>query len=216
MFYNSLGGNEEQRLDLMLQFDNKFRSQGFNLIAGVDEAGRGPLAGPVVASAVILPDECEILGVNDSKKLTEAKRESLFPQIVKSAVAIGVGIVHEQVIDEINILQATIKAMQKAIETLKINPDCILVDALVIPDIGIEQVAIEKGDSLSMSVAAASVVAKVTRDRLMMEYDKKYPQYNFAKHKGYGTKEHIEAISKFGPCEIHRKTFKRVKEYIAD
>ena len=216
MYYPQGSRCEGERLNLMLQFDNKFRSIGHNIIAGIDEAGRGPLAGPVVASAVILPDKCRLLGINDSKKLTEIKRERLFPQILENAVAIGVGIVDEQVIDEINILQATIQAMRKAIETLKINPDCILVDALVIPDIGIEQVAIEKGDSLSMSVATASIVAKVTRDRLMVKYDKKYPQYNFAKHKGYGTKEHIEAISKFGPCEIHRRTFKRVKEYIAD
>lgn len=216
MYYPSGSRCEGERLSLMLRFDDKFRSMGYNVIAGIDEAGRGPLAGPVVASAVVLPDKCRLMGINDSKKLTEIKRERLFPQIVENAVAIGVGIVDEQVIDEINILQATIQAMRKAIETLKINPDYILVDALVIPDIGIEQIAIEKGDSLSMSVATASIVAKVTRDRLMMEYDKKYPQYNFAKHKGYGTKEHIEAISKFGPCKIHRRTFKRVKEYIAD
>ncbi len=180
------------------------------LICGVDEAGRGPFAGPVVASAVILslddPDR-EILYLNDSKKLSEKKREALYDEIMEKAVSVGVGIVEREVIDEINILQATFLAMQKAIAALDPQPDYILADAVTIPKILIPQEGIVKGDAKSVSIAAGSIIAKVTRDRIMYEYDKLYPEYGFASHKGYGTKAHIEAIKEYGMLDIHRRSF---------
>ena len=180
------------------------------LICGVDEAGRGPFAGPVVAGAVILSlddPEREILYLNDSKKLSEKKREALYDEIMEKAVSVGVGIVEREVIDEINILQATFLAMQKAIAALDPQPDYILADAVSIPKIAIPQEGIVKGDAKSVSIAAGSIIAKVTRDRIMYEYDKLYPEYGFASHKGYGTKAHIEAIKEYGMLDIHRRSF---------
>lgn len=180
------------------------------LICGVDEAGRGPFAGPVVAGAVILSlddPEREILYLNDSKKLSEKKREALYDEIMEKAVSVGVGIVEREVIDEINILQATFLAMQKAIAALDPQPDYILADAVTIPKIAIPQEGIVKGDAKSVSIAAGSIIAKVTRDRIMYEYDKLYPEYGFASHKGYGTKAHIEAIKEYGMLDIHRRSF---------
>ena len=198
------------RTEKMKEFERKYEDLGY--VCGIDEVGRGPFAGPVVAAAVILPKDCDILYLNDSKKLSEKKRELLYDEIYEKAVAIGIGMSSEEVIDEINILQATYKAMQQAISKLSIKPDLLLNDAVTIPDVEIEQVPIIKGDAKSASIAAASIVAKVTRDRMMKEYDTIYPGYDFAKNKGYGTKAHIEGIKKQGICDIHRRTF--VKKYI--
>lgn len=189
------------------KFENEARAQGYNIICGIDEAGRGPLAGPVCAAAVILPEGCEIEGLNDSKKLTEKKREALYPVIIEKALAYGIAVADEKEIDEINILQATFLAMNRAFEKLSIKPDIAFVDGNRDPKLGIPTQTIVKGDARSMSVAAASVLAKVTRDRFMLEMDKKYPEYQFAKHKGYGTKLHYEMLTKYGPSEIHRMTF---------
>ena len=176
-------------------------------ICGIDEAGRGPLAGPVAAGAVILPKECEILFLNDSKKLSEKRREELFLEIQEKAKAVSVGIVGPDVIDTINILQATYEAMRRAIAGLSVKPDLLLNDAVTIPGVDIDQVPIIGGDAKSVSIAAASIVAKVTRDHMMAEYDVMFPEYGFAKHKGYGTAAHIAAIREFGPCPIHRRSF---------
>ena len=181
-------------------------------ICGIDEAGRGPFAGPVVAGAVILDPSKEILYLNDSKKLSEKKREELYDVIMENAISVGVGIVDSRTIDEINILQATYLAMRKAIAALDPQPDYILADAVHIPGIDIPQEGIIKGDAKSISIAAGSIIAKVTRDRMMYEYDKQYPEYGFASHKGYGTAAHIEAIKKYGPLDIHRRTF--IHKYI--
>ena len=201
---------ERERLKQMHFYEEKYSQ--YRCICGIDEAGRGPLAGPVVAGAVILPADCEILYLNDSKKLSAARREELYDEIMEKAVATGIGMASPARIDEINILQATYKAMQQAISKLSIKPDLLLNDAVTIPDVEIEQVPIIKGDAKSASIAAASIVAKVTRDRMMKEYDIIYPGYDFAKNKGYGTKAHIEGIKKQGICDIHRRTF--VKKYI--
>uniref|UniRef100_UPI004028C2DE ribonuclease HII n=1 Tax=Eshraghiella crossota TaxID=45851 RepID=UPI004028C2DE len=201
---------EIKRTELMKEFDREYKIYG--TICGIDEAGRGPLCGPVVAAAVILPDEYNILYINDSKKLSETKREEVYKEIDKYAVAYGVGIVSPERIDEINILQATYEAMRTAIHKLSITPDILLNDAVTIPMVDIKQVPIIKGDAKSQSIAAASIVAKVTRDHLMEEYDKLYPEYGFAKHKGYGTAAHIKAIKEYGPCPIHRRTF--IKNFI--
>ena len=198
------------RLEEMKAYEKE--NAQYELICGIDEAGRGPLAGPVAAGAVILPKDCQILYLNDSKKLSEKRREELFLEIKEKALAWSVGIATPQRIDEINILQATYKAMQQAISKLSIKPDLLLNDAVTIPDVEIEQIPIIKGDAKSASIAAASIVAKVTRDRMMKEYDIIYPGYDFAKNKGYGTKAHIEGIKKQGICDIHRRTF--VKKYI--
>ncbi len=198
---------ERERLEQMRVYEHEYAS--FSAICGIDEAGRGPLAGPVVAGAVILPTDCEILYLNDSKKLTEKRREALFLEIKEKAVAWNVGIVDAAEIDQINILQATYEAMRKAITGLEVTPDLLLNDAVEIPDVQIPQVMIIKGDAKSVSIAAASILAKVTRDHLMIEYDQKYPDYGFARHKGYGTGVHIEAIRDYGPCPLHRKTFIR-------
>lgn len=190
------------------EYEKAAKSSGFSLICGVDEAGRGPLAGPVCAAAVILPEDAVIEGLNDSKKLSEKKREMLFDVIKEKAVAFSVAYGTLEEIEELNILQATFLAMNRAIDGLKVKPDFALIDGNRVPkDIKIPCETVVKGDGKSMSVAAASVLAKVTRDRLMLEYDKKYPLYDFKKHKGYGTKEHTELIKKYGPCRIHRMSF---------
>ncbi|MCF0142561.1 MAG: ribonuclease HII [Parasporobacterium sp.] len=196
---------ERDRLELMKEYE--YKHSDCALICGIDEAGRGPFAGPVVAGAVILNPEKEILYLNDSKKLSEKKREALFEEIKEKALYVGVGIVDSQTIDSINILQATYKAMQQAIEGLGVKPDFILADAVHIPGIDIPQEGIIKGDAKSISIAAASIIAKVTRDHIMYEYDKQFPEYGFASHKGYGTAAHIEAIKKYGPLDIHRRSF---------
>ena len=201
---------EIKRTELMKEFDREYKICG--TVCGIDEAGRGPLCGPVVAAAVILPDEYNILYINDSKKLSETKRKEVYKEIDKYAVAYGVGIVSPERIDEINILQATYEAMRTAIHKLSVTPDILLNDAVTIPMVDIKQVPIIKGDAKSQSIAAASIVAKVTRDHLMEEYDKLYPEYGFAKHKGYGTAAHIKAIKEYGPCPIHRRTF--IKNFI--
>lgn len=176
-------------------------------IAGIDEVGRGPFAGPVYAAAVILPKDEEILYLNDSKKLSEKKREELYDVIMDKAVAVGIGCRDNNRIDEINILQATFEAMQDAVKNLKVKPDLLLNDAVIIPKIDIEQVKIIKGDAKSVSIAAASIIAKVTRDRYMTKIDKEYPGYGFAKNKGYGTSEHIKALKELGPTPLHRRSF---------
>jgi ribonuclease HII len=198
---------ELERLENMLLFEKKARNEGFSFIAGVDEAGRGPLAGPVVAAAVILPEGMVIEGVNDSKKLSEANRENLFEVIKERALSYGIAAADEKCIDEVNILNATKKAMADAISQLQPAPDCILLDAVRLENINTRQIPIIKGDSLSLNIAAASILAKVTRDRLLREYDNKYPEYGFAIHKGYGTPQHISAIKKYGICPIHRISF---------
>ena len=196
---------EKERIENMCVYEKEY--EAFSYICGIDEAGRGPLAGPVVAGAVVLPKDCRILYVNDSKKLSEKKREMLYDVILNEAVSVGVGIVSPERIDEINILNATYEAMRSAINNLNPSPDILLNDAVTIPKVDIKQVPIIKGDAKSISIAAASVLAKVTRDRIMEEYDKKYPEYGFAKHKGYGTKQHIQALEQFGASPIHRRTF---------
>lgn len=196
------------RLQELSKYEEEYFKKGINLIAGIDEAGRGPLAGPVVAAAVILPKHALIEGVNDSKKISEKKRERLYDDIINTAVAWGVGIVDNNVIDEINILNATRLAMHNAIEELAVKPEFILIDAEKKVDTdNIPYLPIVKGDALSISIAAASIVAKVTRDRMMREYDKMFPAYGFEKHKGYGTKMHTDAIKENGICMIHRKSF---------
>lgn len=201
---------ELARTESLMVFEHQYES--FGLIAGIDEVGRGPLAGPVMAGAVILPEDHPILYLNDSKKLTEKKREELYEVIMKEAVAVGIGMASEKRIDEINILNATYEAMREAIGKLSPGPDVLLNDAVKIPGVAIRQVPIIKGDAKSVSIAAASIIAKVTRDRLMTEYDKIYPGYGFAKNKGYGTAEHIAAIKEMGPCPIHRRSF--IKNFI--
>lgn len=196
---------ELERLEGMLAFERQYSS--YHAICGIDEAGRGPLAGPVVAGAVILPKELKILYLNDSKQLSQRQREELYLEIMDKAVSVGVGIVSHERIDQINILQATFEAMRQAVEALSALPDLLLNDAVTIPRVSIRQVPIIKGDAKSLSIAAASVIAKVTRDRIMTEYDGIYPEYGFAGHKGYGSQVHIEAIRKYGASPIHRKTF---------
>ncbi len=196
---------ERQRLEGMREFENKYSDLG--AVAGIDEAGRGPLAGPVVAAAVILPKDIFLPFLNDSKKVTEKRRDVLFDQIKQEALAYGIGIASNALIDDINILQATYEAMREAISKLSKTPDILLVDAVHIPDINIKQVGIVKGDAKSVNIAAASILAKVTRDRLMLEYDKIYPEYGFSSNKGYGTAKHIEALKECGACDIHRRSF---------
>lgn len=196
---------ELERLEVMRSFEKRYKDSPY--ICGVDEVGRGPLCGPVVACAVILPKDAQILYINDSKQLSEKKRELLYDEIMEKAIAVGIGVVSPDDIDELNILQATFKAMRIAIGNLSVEPTLLLNDAVIIPEVDIPQVNIIKGDAKSMSIAAASIVAKVTRDHMMVEYDKLFPQYALAKNKGYGSKEHIEALRKYGSCPIHRKTF---------
>ena len=201
---------EKQRMYELFAYEREY--QDYQMICGIDEAGRGPWVGPVVAGAVILPKDCDILYINDSKKLSEAKREELYEVIREKAVAWAVGSASEKRIDEINILQATYEAMRQAIAGLGVTPDLLLNDAVIIPKVEIPQVKIIKGDAKSASIGAASIMAKVTRDRMLREYDKLYPEFQFAKNKGYGTKDHIEALKKYGPTPIHRKSF--IKNYV--
>lgn len=198
----------------MFEYENKFLSKGYKHIAGVDEAGRGPLAGPVVVASVIMPLDEQIIidGVNDSKKLTPKKRDVLYDQILAKATAYSISIVDHKTIDRINILEATKQGMCECINTLSVPPDIVLVDAVKGLDVNFETLPIIHGDALSYSIACASILAKVTRDRLMLEYDKQYPQYNFAKHKGYGTAEHIKLLKEFGKCPIHRDSF--IKNFV--
>lgn len=204
-----LGGEklekEKARLFAMREYE---RAHGeLAAVCGIDEAGRGPLAGPVAAAAVILPRECEILYLNDSKRLSPARRALLFDEIREKAVAFEIGMVSPERIDEVNILQATYEAMRKAIEGLSVRPELLLNDAVTIPGVDIPQLPIIKGDAKSVSIAAASILAKVARDRMMEEYALLYPDYGFEKHKGYGTAQHIAALRKYGPCPIHRRSF---------
>ncbi len=201
---------ERERLEKMKEFESRY--DNYVLLCGIDEAGRGPLAGPVVAGAVILPRDCEILYLNDSKKLTEKRREALFDEIQKKADAFAVGVVGPERIDEINILQATYEAMRQAISRLAMVPDVLLNDAVTIPEVTISQFPIIKGDGKSVSIAAASIMAKVTRDHMMEEYERLFPEYGFARHKGYGTAAHIAALKEFGPCPIHRRSF--IKNFV--
>ena len=199
---------EEERLINLKKIETEFFDKGIKYIAGIDEAGRGPLAGPVVVASVIMPEDSMIEGVNDSKKISENKREKLYEIIIKEAISYSVGIVYQEEIDDINILQATKKALTMAVERLEVKPNIILVDALTgIDTLGIPFESIIKGDAKCYSIAAASIIAKVTRDRIMREWDKVYPEYGFASHKGYGTAKHIAAIKEYGPCPLHRKTF---------
>lgn len=205
------------RLAEMTQIERALYAEGICNIAGIDEVGRGPLAGPVVAAAVILPEGFDLLGVDDSKKLTEKKREELYGQIIKYALSYGIGVIDNYIIDEINILEATKLAMKRAVTQLTIKPDYILIDALTLKDIKIPQRGIIKGDSLSVSIAAASIIAKVTRDKMMVEFHERFPQYAFDHNKGYGTRAHYEGIDCYGPCLLHRKTFlKKYREGIEE
>ena len=195
-------------------YESAATEKGYHMICGIDEAGRGPLAGPVFAAAVILPDHASIDGINDSKKLSEKKREALYSVIQETAISFSVGFATETEIDEVNILQATFLAMKRACDSLNVKPDFALVDGNRMPHLDVDTQTIIKGDSLSASIAAASILAKVSRDRLMYEIDKLYPEYQFAKHKGYGTALHIEMLKKYGPCPVHRKTF--LKKILGD
>ena len=195
-------------------FEKIYYRRGYHRIAGVDEVGRGPLAGPVVAAAVILPRDGIGERLFDSKKISSKKREDLYDIILSKAEGVGIGTIGQEEIDLLNIFQATLKAMAQAVEGLPIPPDFVLIDGTHGPTLSIPQKPIRKGDCLCNSIAAASIIAKVTRDRMMLEFHRQYPQYNFAKHKGYGTKEHLRAIEKFGVCELHRRTFRGVKEYV--
>lgn len=197
--------NERARTEIMKEYEHKYEHLGY--LCGIDEVGRGPLAGPVVACAVILPKDCDILWLNDSKKLTAKKREELYDVILEGAVAVGIGMASPERIDEINILQATYEAMRQAIAALDPQPELLLNDAVTIPEIAIPQVPIIKGDAKSISIGAASIIAKVTRDRLMEAYEDMYPQYGFASNKGYGSRQHTDALKQYGPTPIHRRTF---------
>lgn len=196
---------ERARIEALKKYEREYGNCRF--ICGIDEVGRGPLAGPVVAGAVILPKDCDILYINDSKKLSPAKREELYDVIMEKAVAVGLGMASPERIDEINILQATYEAMRGAIQSLKVTPDLLLNDAVTIPGVSIRQVPIIKGDAKCISIGAASIVAKVTRDRMMTEYEKQFPGYGFAENKGYGSAAHIAALKKLGACAIHRRSF---------
>lgn len=202
--------DERARLYAMKEFERQYSQYSF--ICGVDEVGRGPLAGPVIASAVILPKDCEILYLNDSKQLSEKKREELYEEIMEKAISVGIGSASHETIDRINILQATYEAMRQAILDLNVVPDVLLNDAVHIPEVFIEQVSIIKGDARSVSIAAASVIAKVTRDRLMAQYDEVFPGYDFASNKGYGSAKHIQALKEIGPSPIHRRSF--IKNFV--
>lgn len=201
------GVAEQKRILALQKYERQLWGAGKRFLAGVDEAGRGPLAGPVVAAAVIFPPDVFIPGINDSKKLSPATRERLYRPIIESAISIGIAWCDHQTIDQINILQATFSAMRQAITQLNPRPDHLLVDGRPIPELNVPQTAIVGGDSHCFSIAAASIIAKVTRDRLMLEYDRLFPQYGFAQHKGYPTRKHIQAIIQYGYCPIHRTTF---------
>lgn len=200
------------KVQALQRFECELRRVGYRLIAGLDEAGRGPLAGPVVAAAVIFPENALILGIDDSKRLTSAKREALFPQITQCALDVGIGEASAREIDELNILQATFLAMRRALASLNLTPDLVLIDGdRILPDCPLAQQALVRGDSRCFSIAAASVIAKVHRDRIMRRFHEFFPQYHFDRHKGYGTREHLRAIHQFGYCKIHRRSFK-IKE----
>ena len=204
---------EIERLTKLKEIEKDLYGKGFKNICGIDEAGRGPLAGPVVVAGVIMPPDSMIEGVNDSKKVSEKKREKLYDIILEEAVSYGIGIVYQDEIDKINILQATKKGLTEAVEQMKIKPNLIMVDALTgIDTLGIPYKSIIKGDAKCYSISAASIIAKVTRDRIMREWDKIYPQYGFGSHKGYGTAKHIAALKEYGPCEIHRRSF--IKHFV--
>ena len=202
--------DELERTENLKKYEREY--EAFSYICGIDEVGRGPLAGPVVACGVILPKDCDILYINDSKKLSAAKREELYDEIMEKAVSVGIGVVSPKRIDEINILQATYEAMRQAVSKLDPQPDLLLNDAVTIPGLLVKQVPIIKGDAKSISIGAASIIAKVTRDRMMEEYDHMFPEYGFASNKGYGSAEHIRAIQEFGPTSIHRQSF--IKNFI--
>ncbi len=204
---------EEERLETLLNYEKSLYARGIELIAGVDEVGRGPLAGPVVAAAVILPKLCKIKGLNDSKKIPKSKHEAIYNQVMKEAVAGGIGIKDNYVIDDVNIYEATKLAMIEAIEKLNPQPEHLLIDAMNL-DLPIEQTSIIKGDANSLSIAAASIVAKVTRDKMMADYEQEFPGFAFAKNAGYGTKEHLSGIDKFGVTPIHRRSFEPIKSII--
>ncbi|MBP2653151.1 MAG: Ribonuclease [Firmicutes bacterium] len=204
---------ENERLKLLFEYERGFQQKGYHLIAGVDEAGRGPLAGPVVTAAVILPLDCKLNGINDSKKLSAKQRENLFRAISDTALAVCYTEVDVETIDKFNIYQATILGMYQSLRDLQVEPDAVLIDAVPLRKLAIPNLSIIKGDALSASIAAASIVAKVKRDRLMDELDKEYPQYGFSRHKGYGTKEHIDALKKYGPCPVHRRSFAPIKTW---
>lgn len=209
------GIREKERLKNILKYEDNCRSQGYRLIAGVDEAGRGPLAGPVAAGAVILPEDIEALtGVNDSKQLTAGKRKQLAEQIKEAALGWSVDLATVEEIERLNIRNASFLAMARAVDKLDVKPEILLVDGFIIPGVKIKQQAIVGGDAKSLSIAAASILAKVERDKIMEEYHALYPQYGFDKHKGYGTRQHIEAIMQYGPCPVHRRDFKPVRSYL--
>lgn len=198
-------------------YDEQVRAEGYSALCGVDEAGRGPLVGPVVAAAVILPPDLQLEGINDSKKLSEKKREALFDVIKERAVAYGIGMADHKEIDEMNILQATFLAMRRAVEAMGVTPAMVLVDGNQDPKLGLPTRTVVKGDATSASIAAASILAKVTRDRILIDMDKEYPQYHFAKHKGYGTKDHYAQLMEHGMCPYHRRTFlKKLKGVLPD
>lgn len=203
-----------ERMERMVRYERHAYQQGATAVAGLDEAGRGCLAGPVVAAAVVLPRDWRHAEINDSKQLTAHQRDRLFAVIHEHALSIGVGIASVEVVDRLNILQATHVAMKEAVSNLSISPDFLLLDAVQLSNMPMPQHSIIKGDALSLSIAAASIIAKVTRDRMMVEYDRQYPAYGFAVHKGYGTQQHRSAIKQYGPCPIHRRTFRGVKEYL--
>lgn len=204
---------EEQRLEAMLTYEKKLYASGLELIAGIDEVGRGPLAGPVVAAAVILPKNCKIKGLNDSKKIPKKKHQEIYDQVIEQALAIGLGFKSNQVIDQVNIYEATKLAMKEAVANLQLSPQHLLIDAMQL-DLALPQTSIIKGDANSLSIAAASIVAKVTRDRLMRDYDRKFPGYDFAHNAGYGTQAHLEGLKKLGISPIHRHSFEPVKSMI--
>jgi ribonuclease HII len=202
-----------EQIQSQLYFEDLARRQGYRAVAGIDEAGRGPLAGPVVAAAVILPENFELSGLNDSKQLSEKQRNRLYPLIRERALAVGVGISRADEIDRLNILQATLQGMSRAVQRLSVTPDYLLVDGITPVPIGIQQKTIKKGDCRSLSIAAASVIAKVVRDRIKVAYDRLFPEYGFAGHKGYGSQLHREAVARHGPCACHRRTFSGVREH---
>lgn len=203
---------EKLRLEKMSVYEEHYFNEGYELVGGMDEAGRGPFVGPVVAACVILKKDAFIPGLNDSKKLSEKRREELYDEIIKQSISYGIGEVDNETIDEINILSATKMAMGRAVSAMDIKPDFLLIDYVKFEKTSIPYLPLVKGDSVSVSIAAASILAKVTRDRQLVSLDEEYPQYSFAKNKGYGTKAHIEALEKYGPCPLHRKTF--IKKYI--
>ena len=202
--------DEDLRLEQMLRYEKELYKADYQAIAGIDEVGRGPLAGPVVAAAVILPPECKIKGLNDSKKIPKKKHQEIYQAVLDKALAVGVGLMNNEIIDQVNIYEATKLAMKEALSKLSLKPDYLLIDAMKL-DVDIPQESIIKGDANSLSIAAASIVAKVTRDKLMADYDKKFPGYDFAKNAGYGTRSHLQGLERSGVTPIHRKTFEPIK-----